>query len=242
MADEDTIVAGKAHDLSAGDPFATQSEAAYVFIREDILSGRLKPAQKLRLEALRAQYGYGASPLREALSRLAAERLVTARGQRGYWVAAISAAEYADIVDMRLQLEPMALARSIANASPDWEARLTLAYRQLCAVEGILDTDPEGLSGDWERENRAFHRALIGNCGSDWLLRFVAVLSEQSERYRRQALALQAVPKETLLREHREIYEAAMARKAGLAVELLKLHIRQSADGLGRTLFGPPAD
>lgn len=224
------------------DPYATQSEAAYVFIREDILSGRLKPSQKLRLEAMRAQYGYGASPLREALSRLAAERLVTARGQRGYWVASISEAEYADIVDMRLQLEPMALARSIGNATLDWETRLGAAYARLCTVEEALDSDPDGLSGTWESENRAFHRTLISNCGSDWLMRFVAVLSEQSERYRRQALALRAVPQETLLREHREIFDAAIERKAGLAVELLKLHIRNSANGLGQALFAAKAD
>ncbi|HWK67281.1 MAG TPA: GntR family transcriptional regulator [Rhizobiaceae bacterium] len=224
------------------DGFATQSEAAYAAIREHILGGTLKAGKKLLLGDMRAQYGFGASPLREALSRLAADRLVTARGQRGYWVADISAEEFADITNMRLLLEPEALGRSIANATLDWESRVVAAFHRLSRVESTLDVDPERLSGEWERENRAFHLALIDNCGSPWLSRFVATLSEQSERYRRQAVARQAVPKEVLLREHKAIFDAALDRNAGLATELLKVHIKNSARGLCMAIFSRDLD
>nr|WP_281167857.1 FCD domain-containing protein [Amorphus coralli] len=225
-------------DLGSGaDAFATQSEAAHAMIREDILSGRFEPGRKLLLDHLRTQYGFGSSPLREALSRLAADRLVTAKGQKGYWVAAISEDEFTDITDMRLFLEPEALERSIERATLDWESGVVAAFHRLTRVEGTLDKAPEELSGEWERENRAFHLALIENCGSPWLLRFVLVLSEQSERYRRQAVARLAVPKETLLAEHKAIFDAAIARNAGLASELLKVHIKNSARSLARSLF-----
>lgn len=206
-------------------------------IREDILSGNFEPGRKLLLDHLRTQYGFGSSPLREALSRLAADRLVMAKGQKGYWVAAISEDEFNDITSMRLFLEPEALERSIERATIDWESSVVAAFHRLSRVEDALDVAPARLSGEWERENRAFHLALIENCGSPWLLRFVLVLAEQSERYRRQAVARQAVPKETLLREHRAIFDAAMDRNAGLASELLKVHIKNSAVGLAKTLF-----
>lgn len=225
-----------------GDGFATQSEAAYAAIREDILSGDLNAGKKLMLGDMRAQYGFGSSPLREALSRLAADRLVTAKGQRGYWVADISAEEFADITNMRLFLEPEALGRSIANATLDWEGRVVAAFHRLSRVESALDTNPERISGEWERENHAFHLALIDNCGSAWLLRFVSALSEQSERYRRQGVARQAVPKDVLMREHKAIFDAALNRNRGLAIELLKVHIKNSAGGLSKAIFSRDLD
>jgi GntR family carbon starvation induced transcriptional regulator len=219
------------------DVFATQSESVYSLIREDILAGKLAPGKKLLLEGLRTQYSVGSSPLREALSRLAGERLVTAQGQRGYWVAAISEAEFNDITDMRLLLEPEALRRSIVNATLEWEGRVAAAFHRLSRVETSLDVDPEGLSREWERENRAFHLALIDNCASASLLRFVTEISEISERYRRQAVALRAIPKETLMAEHKAIFDAAMDRNVGLATELLKAHLKNSARGLSNALF-----
>lgn len=232
------------HNDRGGAPGAstTQSEVAYSRIRQDILSGQYDPGSKLLFEKLRKHYSIGLSPLREALSRLAADRLVTTMGQRGYWVAAISQAEFDDITDIRLMLEPEALIRSIDNATLDWESQVVAAFHRLSRVESALDVDPERLSGEWEQENRAFHLALVDNCGSEWLLHFVAALSEQSERYRRQAVARQAVPKETLMREHKAILDAAIARNSGLASELLKVHIRNSADSLSKAIFDSEAD
>ena len=62
----------------------TLGEVAYRRLRTDIVMVRLEPDQPLRFDALKAHYGLGVSPLREALSRLAEERLVTTVGQRGY--------------------------------------------------------------------------------------------------------------------------------------------------------------
>lgn len=219
------------------DAYATQSESAYAAIREDILAGRLEPGRKLLLGKLCDQYRVGSSPLREALSRLAGERLVLAQGQRGYWVAAMSEAEFNDITDMRLLLEPEALRRSIANATMDWEGRVAAAFHRLSRIEAALDTDRQGLSRDWELENRAFHLALIDNCGSPSLLRFVTGIAELSERYRRQSVSMRAVPKETLMLEHKAVFDAAMKRNAGLATELLKVHLRNSANAITDALF-----
>ena len=65
----------------------------YRRIRTDIVFGRLRPGQKLRLEGLKEDYGVSVSTLREILNRLAAEGFVLAEGRRGFEVAAISALE-----------------------------------------------------------------------------------------------------------------------------------------------------
>jgi GntR family carbon starvation induced transcriptional regulator len=223
--------------VEVGPLFATQTEAAYWKLRQDIISGQLKPSQKLLVERLRDEYGFGASPLREALSRLAAENLVTALGQKGYWVAPVCAAEFADIIDVRLTIEPEALSRSIRNASLDWESRVVAVFHRLSKIEAQLDAGRAELSSIWENENQAYHLTLIENCGSPWLLRFASILFEQSRRYRRQAISMEAIPQILLQQDHRAILDASLNRNAGLARELLKTHIRKTASGVESALF-----
>ena len=65
-------------DIQADQPdaFATKIEGAYWRLRADILEGTLAPSIKLPIELLKATYGFGASSLREALSRLVSDGLV----------------------------------------------------------------------------------------------------------------------------------------------------------------------
>jgi len=62
------------------------AEAAYSRLRSDILGGELLPGMKLKLDALRERYDVSVNTLRETLSRLAADGLVEAEGQRGFTV------------------------------------------------------------------------------------------------------------------------------------------------------------
>jgi DNA-binding GntR family transcriptional regulator len=217
--------------------FSTLTEAAYSRIREEIIAGRLKPSEKLTLERLREMYGFGASPLREALSRLAADNLVIAQGQKGYWVAPVSRAEFEDIIDIRTFIEAEALRRSIENASLDWESDVVRVYHRLSKIEATLDKDAADRAQQWERENRLYHLTLIEKCGSAWLLRIAARLFEQSERYRRQAVTRQAVPKKVLQDQHKAIFDAALARDARRACDLLRQHIRSTAASVAEMLF-----
>ena len=81
----------------------------YRRIRTDIVFGRLRPGQKLRLEGLKEDYGVSVSTLREILNRLAAEGFVLAEGRRGFEVAAISAENLRDLAELRLLLEAHAM-------------------------------------------------------------------------------------------------------------------------------------
>ena len=66
----------------------TLATAVHRRLREDILSGRLPPGLKLKLRDLAESYGAGGSPMREALSKLAAEGLAERLEHRGFRVAA----------------------------------------------------------------------------------------------------------------------------------------------------------
>jgi DNA-binding GntR family transcriptional regulator len=69
---------------------STKTQQAYQQLRNDILSVRLRPGAPLKLKALLEDYDFGWTPLREALSRLEAEKLVTASSNRGFAVAPVS--------------------------------------------------------------------------------------------------------------------------------------------------------
>ena len=91
----------------------TLTEQTYSLLREDIIEGRLAPGSKLRIEHLRTQYGIGAGTLREALTRLVSDALVSTEGQRGFSVTPIAMSDLEDITRLRVHIETDALRQSI---------------------------------------------------------------------------------------------------------------------------------
>lgn len=67
----------------------------YRWLKNDIIRGNFQPDEKLRMSLLTSRYALGVGPLREALSQLVAERLVTVVNQKGYRVASMSEQETA---------------------------------------------------------------------------------------------------------------------------------------------------
>lgn len=212
----------------------------YERLREDIVGGKLPPNSKLKLEVLLEKYQVGMSPLREALSRLVGDMLVTTHGQRGFWVAPLSLSDLDDVSRVRASLETQALALSIQNSDAEWEARLKQAYDSLADVESELPDEsarlPAALSRKWEAANREFHSALVANCGSEWLMRLRAILYQQSERYRRISLE-QARGYRDIHDEHRSIFLAASRKNTLKACELIEFHMQETAQAVRRALI-----
>lgn len=166
----------------------TLVEQAYASLRREILEGALEPGAKLRTEELRQRYGIGASTVRESLTRLLGEALVTAEGQRGFRVAPISLDDFSDLTHVRKMIETEALRQSILAGDEAWESRVVAAYYRLSKVEERIREEPQAVAPHFEERNREFHLALISACPSARLHRIYAMLYQQSERYRRVAL------------------------------------------------------
>jgi len=200
----------------------TLSEAAYATLRHDIISGRLAPDTRLRIEELREVYQTGASPLREALNRLAGEGFVTAEGQRGFSVAAISLKDLDEITHLRSLLEGEAIRAAIACGDDAWEANVVAAFHRLSKVDVRADV------ATWEARNQEFHEALIAACDSAWLLRLRHTLYEQHKRYR--LISLQAADdRRDVHAEHSAIMNAVLARDAAAACRATAEHIARTA-------------
>ncbi len=201
----------------------TLVESAYRALRRDIIEGHLAPGEKLRVEHLKDNYGVGAGTLREALSLLISDALVVSQGQRGFRVAPVSLEDFEDITRNRVMLECEALRQSIAMGDDAWEGQVLAAFHRLSKAEEklIASADRE----EWEERNRVFHEVLIAACPSRWLKHFLAILYHQAERYRRLSLYLQPIPRD-IHAEHEALVQAALARDAERAANVLAEHIQ----------------
>jgi DNA-binding GntR family transcriptional regulator len=194
-------------------------------LRADILSNSLPPGMKLRFGDLREAYKVGLSPLREALSRLAENRLVVATGQRGFRVPSVSVRDILDIAMVRKEVEGLALRLSIQNGDDAWEARVVAARHKVILLEKAGKNVAENI---WESRHREFHYTLVSACQSECLLHLHGLLSDQFDRYRRLS-AQSRLPNSPRSLIHQQILEAALKRNVDLAVRLLGDHIDKAA-------------
>ena len=220
----------------AGSPMDARTESssvadiAYERLRADILGGALPPGMKLKLEGLRARYDVSINTLRETLSRLAADGLVEAEGQRGFTVMPASLADLIDITETRRLLECHAARLSVERADLEWESRLVAAYHKLSRAEELVARDAAKHADALEDYNREFHGVLISGCHSRWLLHLHRMMYDQSLRYRMLAFRVKDFPRDQSRREHKQILDAALARDVATLVAVLGAHITKGAE------------
>ncbi len=217
----------------------TWSEHAFVALRRDILSGRLRPGTKLRIEQLRDYYRVGSTPLREALSRLSSEGLVHIEQLKGFRVATVSRRELEELCALRVLIESEALRQSTQNGDDAWEGQVVAAFHRLDRLEQRLRVGEIPDADEWEERNRQFHEALVAGAQSAWLLRLRRQLFDHFERYRRYSrnmiveTSLRALPD-----EHRVMMEAALDRRGDDLAALMSTHILSVLDLLRDSFKG----
>jgi DNA-binding GntR family transcriptional regulator len=208
-------------ESSGGESSRTLTEQTYARLRTDIVEGRLLPGSKLRIEHLRQAYEVGAGTLREALTRLVSDALVTAEGQRGFRVSTIAMDDLQDITRLRVHIETHALRESIRHGDAAWRAQLQASYEELSAAEQPLSSENRR---QWEALNVRFHEALLGGHASPWTLKVLRLLARHGERYRCYAMEQPALTRDVHA-EHKEIFELAMAGQEARAALALEAHI-----------------
>jgi DNA-binding GntR family transcriptional regulator len=220
--------------LSEGrDP--TLATSVHRRLREDILSGRLPPGLKLKLRDLAESYGAGASPMREALSKLAAEGLAERLEHRGFRVAAAAPCQLEGLIRSRVLAECAALRESIRQGDAAWEDSVVLAEHRLNRVARSLDPRRFATNPEWEACHRHFHQVVLAACGAPQLLAFCDRLREEAQRYRALANTM-AYPDRDVAAEHAAIARAALDRDAEAATALLAQHYERTGAFVGADL------
>jgi DNA-binding GntR family transcriptional regulator len=205
------------------------TQGAYEDLRADLLSCRILPGSRLKIQELCTRLSVSLGAIREALSRLTSEGLVVAEPQRGFRAAPISPEDLSDLTRVRIEIEALCLRRAIALGDVDWEARLVAAFHRLSRTPERAPSDPVRSNDEWAAAHAAFHLALVEGCGSPWLLRLHSQLYDQSERYRRLSVSL-ARQARKIGDEHQAIMDATLGRDADKAVALVTAHMTETTN------------
>jgi GntR family carbon starvation induced transcriptional regulator len=211
----------------AAEPVAadTLSERAAALIQRDILTGRFAPGSRLGIMDLASDYGMGATPVREGLSRLVARQLVVALGQRGFRVAPVSESDLRDITCMRVVVEQEALSLSMKLGKDDWEAGIVAAlHRMQRYVERTGSKFTEGAE-EFDALHKGFHTSLLAACGSPRLLAAHSDLYDQAYRYRR-VMMRKFESGKVFVQSHRNLADCVLARDQRRAPSMLEAHLK----------------
>lgn len=196
----------------------TTVELVTTEIRQRILSGDLAPGEVLRQEALADELGVSRVPIREAITRLTSEGLLTNVPHKGAYVAELSIDEVRETFDIRLRLEPWIFSEAIARIT---EAEIAKAERL------VMDMDQAG-SGLWGQLNWRFHETLYLPAQRDITLQLLRVLHDRSDRYFRFQV-VQVPIREQSHEEHMGLIAACRKRDAKLGAKLLEQHVKTAA-------------
>lgn len=203
-------------------------ERVHGALRESILRGAYEPGSRLILSRLAAEHGVSFIPVREALQRLEAERMVRIEPNRGATVTEISIEDMTDIYETRLVLEDHAIRQAVAKMTPE-------ALEDAgAALEAMSAHFRQGDQPAAYAAHRRFHFLLYEMSDSPWTNHMIQFLWSSAERYVRLAAAVRPDP-DVFVAEHREIFDAVKDGDADLAATRLAENLRTTERLLAAT-------
>jgi DNA-binding GntR family transcriptional regulator len=196
-------------------------DRAYDDIREAILTGALRPGERIKERDVAAQMGISTTPVKEALRRLEQEGLVVSQPRRGAVVGPLVLTPPEEILAIRAHLEGLA-ARLAAEKMPSEEKR-SLA-RELGDLEALNreTDDPETIAD----ATNAFHHSIRDGADSVFLDRFLDTLAP-FDRTIRVRSTLDPGEARIDTQEHRAMLAAILAGDGEAAERVMHEHIHR---------------
>lgn len=196
---------------------ASMAEHAYCGIREGIITGRLRPGQRLLERDLSVELSVSRMPVREALGRLEAEGFVVTRPRRGAAVRQLTLKDIGELFDLRLSLEVLA-ARQAAGQVAVGADTSSLHAIMLAADEAMRSGDDRRI----REVNTALHEEIVKVSGNNMLAEVMVPLVGRLMWLF--ALTKDRDPREQC-REHHGLCDAIEAGNPELAGALAYTHI-----------------
>lgn len=196
----------------------TKSAAALQIIRSRILSGEYEAGEQLRAETLASELEMSATPVREALRMLQADRLVHHKPHHGIVVAGISPEETEEIYFVRSLLEAPAAELAVTNMDEETLTNLEEIHKKLTSKSASKSLQPVSFGA----LNAEWHWAIYHATGQPYLCE---IIEELWERFPWRTMWAQPEDIEGSVHDHNEIMEAIRARDAKLTGERMRSHV-----------------
>lgn len=200
------------------DEFLPLRDVVFNTLRKAILTGELKPGERLMEIHLANRLGVSRTPIREAIRKLELEGLVIMIPRRGAVVARITEKSLKDVLEVRRALDALCAELACDRISEDGIREL----KEACAgfERATRSKDATVIA----RADVALHDIIVAATGNQRLVQLVNNLAEQMYRYRFVYIKDES-RHEQLIEEHRMIYESIRKKDKGAAAEAAKLHI-----------------
>ena len=186
-------------------------------IRDAILSGRLKPGQRIDQDAIADELGVSRLPVREALISLDREVMVHTIPRKGSYVSRIDRDDIADHYQIFGQVAGLAAARAVARLDEDGLMQLIDLHERMAAADSLQEQ---------QRLNHEFHRTINLAAGSQRMSSMLQLLA------RSLPMPYVDFPPEWLdeaNRQHKDILDAFRRRDTLAAQRAMEQHINASA-------------
>ena len=196
-------------------------------LREEILSGNLKPGERLMEIKYAQSLGVSRTPFREAVRKLEKEGLVTVLPRRGAHVSLLSVKDLCDVLDIRCALDMLAIEKFTENAKDT----------DLLHLKSLIDSFARATENDNLQQQAAsdvdFHEYIYTHTGNERLVQIYYGLKDQLYRFR--ILYLKEVfEPSAVAEEHYKMLDAIRTKNVDVAKQMAALHIQNQKDNLLR--------
>ena len=200
------------------DEFLPLRDVVFNTLRQAILLGELKPGERLMEIHLADKLGVSRTPIREAIRKLELEGLVTMVPRKGAEVAQITEKSMNDVLEVRRALDALCAELACDRITDEELEALGHACEDFGAA--VRTKDLKQIA----QADVALHDIIVKATGNQRLIQLVNNLSEQMYRYRFEYIK-DTNQHETLVEEHRIIYQSIANKDKQTAAEAAKTHI-----------------
>ena len=209
--------------------FLPLRDVVFNTLRQAILTGELKPGERLMEIHLANKLGVSRTPIREAIRKLELEGLVTMIPRRGAEVAQITGKSLKDVLEVRRSLDALCAELACERISDAEIAALEAACKEF--EEATYTRDARVIAA----ADVALHDIIIQATNNNRLVQLVNNLAEQMYRYRFEYIKDYSMHGR-LVEEHRVIFEAIRKKDKVTAAAAAVTHIDNQMESIARQL------
>lgn len=211
------------------DEYLPLRDVVFNTLRQQILTGEMKPGERLMEIHLANKLGVSRTPIREAIRKLELEGLVVMIPRRGAEVAQITWKSLKDVLEVRRALDVLAIELACDRMRQDELGEL---------YQACNDFKEATKSGDLRKiaeEDVKLHDIIVQSTRNDRLIQLVSNLAEQMYRFRFE-LIKDPSQYERLIQEHNDMYESILRKDKVTAARIVTRHVTNQEDAITRQL------